>query len=184
MLDGDETTGILNTEAAYILPPYSLSQSNYDAGAPAEFAITFTPTNAIPTEGSIQLSWPPQVAVDADTQCYVITNRVFSSNCIIEPAPGDSTDQQEAGGTVTIAGVFVDQEQFDNEITIKLGVSNPVNNLPATLGFGIRTYADENSSYMIDYVSDTNEYLIPHLECIHPCATCAATDETLCESCW
>jgi len=185
--DGELTEGILNEEAAHLQPPYSLSQSHHENSTLAEYAITFTPWNAIPSTGSIVLSWPAQVTVDETAGCHVITSRKFEENCLIEPAA--TTAAGTAGGTVTITGVFEGQEQFHQPITIKLGVTNPVNNLPGKRGFDIRTYADAESRYVIDYLPDnidsTNEYhLVPHLECNHPCATCTASDPDLCESCW
>ena len=108
-LDGELTTGILNQKPAAILPPYSLVQSNVTASALAEYAISFYPTNAIPTEGSIQVSWPAQVSVDEDAVCSVETNRVFTDNCDIEPGTNTS-GEGESGGTITMTGVFADQE--------------------------------------------------------------------------
>ena len=194
--DGELTEGILNEEAALLQPPYNLTQEHFQNSTLAEYAIAFTPWNAIPSTGSIVLSWPAQVTVEVETAaCRVTTSREFAFNgttdgeaeCRVEPAA--TTAAGTAGGTVTIKGVFEGQEQFHQQVTIKLAVTNPKNNLPGTRGFGIRTYADAESRYVIDYLPDnidsTNEYhLVPRLECNHPCATCTASDPDLCESCW
>ena len=183
-LDGELTTGILNLKAAFIQKPYSLTQSNDEASELAVYTIKFFPTNSIPSTGSIQLTWPAHVRVTEEASCAVGTSAAFLDNCLIEPT--ENAADGDAGGTITITGVFVDQEHFSDQITISLAVYNPVNNRPQELGFGIRTYADEDSAYMIDYLTDADYegLLIPHLECTHPCATCTATDPKLCDSCW
>ena len=91
-----------------------------------------------------------------------------------------------AGGVITITGVFADQAAWTDEITIKLNAINPETNRPSELGFGIKTYADPDTRYMIDYLTDADyrAVLVPRLTCSHPCRECLASDPRNCQSCW
>ena len=172
------STVTANQHVANLLPPYTLSLSNSEIKQLADYTIQFTPTNAIPTTGSIQITWPSQVQVDTDAGCEVTTSKTFSENCRIEPKqPGEEVDY---GGIVTITGVFVDQTNFEDPITVKLGVYNPAINVPGQLGFGIQTFADEDGLHTIDYLSYEDSELIPYLTCNFPCKTCSATDPDSC----
>ena len=166
--------------------PYSLAQGNHLNGTEALYSINFVPTNAIPSTGSIQLTYPSHVRVSETAQagCVVGTSRTFRDVCEVQAA-ADATEGG-AGGKITITNVFVDQASWTGEITVSMPFINPVNNFPRELGFGIKTYADPETRYMIDYLrdSDYRGLLIPRLECTHPCASCPVSKPTVCESCW
>ena len=164
--------------------PYSLNQGNHQPLNVTIYTIKFFPTNAIPSTGSIQLTYPPHIGLVAGESCVVVTSRAFPDACVVQAA-ANATDG-EAGGVITITNVFADQAAWTDEVTFKMAFENPVNNAPQELGFGIKTYADADTTYMIDYLTDADYrgLLIPHLDCTHPCESCAIGTPTLCESCW
>lgn len=84
------------TTAANILT-YSLYQDNLDAGATATYRITFTPSNAISSDGSIVVIWPSQVTIYSNVSCSVTTtNKKYTDKCTISTAKR----------TITILDVF------------------------------------------------------------------------------
>ena len=130
------------------------------------------------------MTYPSHIKIVEGESCLVETSQTFSDVCEIQAAV--NATEGEAGGKITITGVFVDQAAWTDEITFKMAFVNPVNNLPRDLGFGIKSYADPDTSYMIDYLTDADYrgLLIPHLECTHPCQSCQASQPTVCETCW
>ena len=114
------------------------------------------------------------------------TSRNFVGVCDVAPAIAPTTKTQGAGGVITITGVFADQAAWTEEITFKMKFVNPETNRPSELGFGIKTYADPDTRYMIDYLTDADyrAVLVPRLTCSHPCRECVATEPRNCQSCW
>ena len=112
-----QTQGIKNKQAAFIQPPYSLTQSSLNPNEISEYEIKFYPTNDIPGTGTIHLWWPEQIKVDADAGCQVFTSRYFFDNCHIIP---NEPAEDGIGGIINIMDIFVDQEQFNSQIIIKL----------------------------------------------------------------
>ena len=114
------------------------------------------------------------------------TSRNFVGVCDVAPAIAPTNKTQGAGGVITITGVFADQAAWTDEITFKMNAINPETNRPSELGFGIKTYADPDTRYMIDYLTDADyrAVLVPRLTCSHPCRECVATEPRNCQSCW
>ena len=103
------------------------------------YTIDFTPINAIPKSGSIQISWPQQVEVTSDFTCQVRTNKKFSQ----KEKPICNVNQESR--TITITGVFaeVSANGFSDKIRMEFGgVKNPKNNKDERNGFIIMTYED------------------------------------------
>lgn len=92
------------------------------------------PKNPIPTQGSIQISWPQQVLVPDNVRCIVTTNKQWEEKCTI--------DKEKQ--IIYIKDVFSDQTTFTTKVTILLeGVVNPKNNKEKGSGFLLTTYTDE-----------------------------------------
>jgi hypothetical protein len=103
----------------------------------------------------------------------VITNRLFSGNCVIDPATR----------TIIITKVFETAAPYSSEITIMLqNVQNPIDNRRyPNDGFFLSTYSDEAQLYIAD---QTEDVMVPILSCDYPCATCMENDRLSCTGCW
>jgi len=127
------------------------------------------PINPIPTNGSIQITWPEKVEIPANTQCKVMTNRLWENVCTLD----------EINRTINILNVFSETTTFNSEVTITLvGVINPQNNKERGSGFTIRTYADNSQIYWIDQL--LSDILVPVLDCTYPCRGCLESDKLYC----
>ena len=95
---------------------YDLIQKNNEPATVTTYEIRFTPVNPIPSDGSIQITWPNQVTIDQNVQCTVITTRAWENSCTIDTI----------NKTINIIQVFSEQPAFISEVTIILvGVVNP-----------------------------------------------------------
>ena len=118
-------------------------QLNSEPNTATTYEITFVPQNPIPSQGSIQISWPQDVQVPDTVKCTVTTNRVWEEKCTID------TDKQ----IITIVDVFSESTAFQTKVTILMeGVINPKNNKEKGSGFLLTTYTDERQIYRIDKI--------------------------------
>lgn len=166
---------ITNQEPAD-LHKYNIAQGALTADTLTEYTISFTPQNAIPPKGSIQMTYPQQISLvdGAATKCTVTTTEgVFANNCVVNPN----------SQTITITDVFKDiTGYYSGEVQVKLEkVKNPVNNKPGN-GFVIQTYWDGGQIYIMDKLNDF--ILRPKFECSYPCNTCDPAKPDICLSCW
>ena len=68
---------IINVKPALMLDS-ELIQKNNEPATATTYEIRFLPANPIPSDGSIQVTWPSQVIIKKDqVQCTVITNRAW-----------------------------------------------------------------------------------------------------------
>jgi len=129
-----QTSGVTNKLPANILL-HDIRQDLKEPEARTQYRLLFTPTNEMPNDGSIQVTWPTQITLDSTSSCSVMTFNNFNSGtyCVINTA----------SNTILIEGVFSGQEGFRKEITITISnVVNPDTNKPGG-GFTIQTYADD-----------------------------------------
>jgi hypothetical protein len=171
------TSAIVNTLTGDITE-FALNQATIRVDEVTTYTVTFAPENAIPSTGSIQLTWPQQVTIEDDLfACTIETNAVFSDdlNC--------RTNQRER--TITITGAFRElSAPFGDTITITLeGVRNPPNNREGN-GFKIMTYEYGQQIYTMDALEDF--ILFPQLECDYPCRECDSINgnRDFCTACW
>ena len=73
-----KTTGVTNKLPANILD-YHLHQDLKEANARTSYSIAFTPTNEMPNDGSIEVTWPNQITLDETSSCNVLTTNKFTS---------------------------------------------------------------------------------------------------------
>jgi hypothetical protein len=142
-----EQSSITNKEPANLLI-YSIEQGTKDAESITDYTIKFTPHNAIPTTGSIQMTYPQQITLTdgSNTVCEVTTTAaVYSSNCVVDPN----------SQTITVTDIFQSGTGlYGSEISINLkNVKNAINNRPGN-GFVIQTYWDERQTYIMDKLND------------------------------
>jgi hypothetical protein len=114
----------------------SIEQQTKEAGAKSEFyKIKFTTTNAIPSTGSIQMTYPQQIKLDTDAECIVDLVGGFSF-----PYSADVCKFDFDAQTITIKNVFAAaaaDTPYSDEILITLkNVENPPTNKPGN-GFVI-----------------------------------------------
>lgn len=165
---------VTNTEPAQIMT-YNLFQDSLQNSVDNNYTITFNPVNALPAQGSIKLVYPPQISLadGVNTKCFVTTNKLFSNNCLIDPATR----------TIVITKVFETSAPYSSEITIMLqNVQNPIDNRRYDHdGFDLSTYSDEAMLYIADIAIDV---MVPTLNCDYPCASCMEGDRLSCTGCW
>ena len=77
----DSSNTITNDKAAAI-EEYELKQEAFEAGQPSNYEIIFKPTNVIPSQGAIQISWPDKITVPDGTECVVQTTSTFTDGFV------------------------------------------------------------------------------------------------------
>jgi hypothetical protein len=175
-----KTDSITNDLVANI-QKYKLNQGNISVSAETIYTIDFTPINAIPKTGSIQISWPQQVEVTSDFTCTVRTNRLFSQT----EKPICNVNQESR--TITITDIFseVSANGFSDQVSMEFGgMKNPKNNKDERNGFIIMTYEDPRQTFTMDKLDDY--LMMPRFECEYPCKECdyAGGRRNFCTSCW
>jgi hypothetical protein len=99
-----EAYGIKNKFTAEIVK-YNLSQADDKVDKVTTYTIQFTPINAIPKTGSIQINWPQQVTVTSDFVCKIITNKIH------EDSP-TMCELNEGSRVLTVTNAFKEVDGF------------------------------------------------------------------------
>ena len=154
----------------------TLLQGSLKPSEVTDYEIIFTPVNALPTTGSIQVTYPLLITLKdgSATECEVsITGTSFTDKCLID----------DSARTITIKGVFASSPGYSGPISIKLqNVQNAINNKPGN-GFVIQTYWDEQLNFFMDRLLDF--ILLPQYECKYPCQDCLSSEaRDVCTACW
>ena len=91
----------------------TLLQGSLKPSEVTDYEIIFTPVNALPTTGSIQVTYPLLITLKdgSATECEVsITGTSFTDKCLID----------DSARTITIKGVFASSPGYSGPISIKL----------------------------------------------------------------
>lgn len=91
----------------------ALLQGSLKPSEVTDYEIIFTPVNALPSTGSIQVTYPLLITLKdgSATECEVsITGRSFTDKCLID----------DSARTITIKGVFASSPGYSGPVSIKL----------------------------------------------------------------
>lgn len=123
------------------------------------YTIYFTPVNALPKTGSIQVGYPRQVSIASKFRCAVRSNRLITDQNICSV----NVDSR----TITITGAFAEiNGNWANQVSIELqGIKNPITNKEGE-GFVIQTYEDSQQLYAMDTLKALN--MQPIMDCPAP----------------
>ena len=80
----NSTPSKVTTGAAANILTYSLYQDNLGLEASATYRIEFLPTNKIGDDGTMIITWPSQVKIDARAKVLVTTNQKRSPDVTID----------------------------------------------------------------------------------------------------